>query len=131
MIKSNKNNKNRKGFTLVELIAVIAIIGILAATLVPSIAGFITKAKKTKVVEQARTFAMAVETVKAEAKMDGLDGTAMPSDFTGNEAFEEIIPNPVDDLKLIQLLDYDTAILITSKDSDFTVDDDGFFEAVK
>lgn len=40
-------NRKQHGFTLTELIVVIAIIGILAAVLVPSITGYIEKAKRS------------------------------------------------------------------------------------
>lgn len=38
-------NKKQRGFTLIELIVVIAIIAILLAVAIPSIAGFVSKAK--------------------------------------------------------------------------------------
>lgn len=57
-----KLNKKKKGFTLIELMAVIAIVAILAAVLVPTVSGYITRSKKTAYVTQVRTLINAVET---------------------------------------------------------------------
>ena len=62
-----KLNKKKKGFTLIELMAVIAIVAILAAVLVPTVSGYITRSKKTAVVTQVRTIVNAVESYNITA----------------------------------------------------------------
>lgn len=72
-----KLNKKKKGFTLIELMAVIAIVAILAAVLVPTVNGYITRAKKTAVVTQARTIVNAVESYNITATVKITDNSTL------------------------------------------------------
>lgn len=49
-----ERNNRKRGFTLVELIVVLVILAVLAALLVPSLTGYIGKAKKKTVITEAR-----------------------------------------------------------------------------
>jgi len=61
MLNIYKKNLTKKGFTLIELIVVIAIIGVLAGILVPSMMGYIRKAKRLSDVNSARIIAENIE----------------------------------------------------------------------
>ena len=50
-----------KGFTLIEMVTVIAIIGILAGVLVPSLTGYVLKARVAVAIADAKTIKTAVE----------------------------------------------------------------------
>lgn len=55
------NNKKRD-FTLVELIVVLVILAVLAALLIPSLTGYIDKAKKNQVIAETRMLTQAAQT---------------------------------------------------------------------
>lgn len=61
MSNNSETDKKLKGFTLVELIVVIAIIGILSAILVPSIMGYIEKARNTADISNSKQITNALQ----------------------------------------------------------------------
>ncbi|MGG7178830.1 prepilin-type N-terminal cleavage/methylation domain-containing protein [Clostridium paraputrificum] len=74
MIRNLKNRK-KKGFTLIEIIAVIAIIAILAAVLVPKVMGYMREAKKTGVIDEARSVVSAAKSIELRKGGVALAGT--------------------------------------------------------
>lgn len=65
--KAKKARENKKGFTLVELIVVLVILAILAAVLVPTLLGWIEKARNEKFLNNANAAYVAAQGLADEA----------------------------------------------------------------
>ena len=61
-----KLKKSKKGFTLVELLVVLVILAILAAAIIPSMMGFIDKAKEESAAAECRNVILAADVVMNE-----------------------------------------------------------------
>lgn len=70
-MKSARSTKKESGFTLVELIVVLVLLATLAALLVPSLTGYIDKARQNAVIAKARAVLVASQAVVTEAYADG------------------------------------------------------------
>lgn len=68
-----KKKKNTKGFTLVEIIVVLLIIGILLAITIPSIMGYVGKAKDAQLEAEARSGYVAAQTIVARKAASGVE----------------------------------------------------------
>ena len=94
MIAMQQKRRSKKGgFTLVELIVVLVILAILAALLIPTLTGYIDRAKEKNVIAETRQCVMAAQTLYDEAYANvKKNGTAA-------------IPTDAEILKLAELTD--------------------------
>ena len=77
---------NKKGFTIVELVIVIAVIAILAAVLIPTFSGVITKANQSAVTQTAAAlYKEAYALDLADGTLDGKEGTTAITSVAGKD----------------------------------------------
>lgn len=122
----------KRGFTLVELMAVVAIIAILAVVLVPTVSGYIKRAKKTDVISQTRIAVNAVKNSNALGTGDYyIEEDAeccIVKDLIDSVNDEELVP--VEDIDKLGNMSVKQAMAIV-KDQDalknIEVDDKGIF----
>ncbi len=92
--------KNNKGFTLVELIVVLVILAILAAILVPTLLGYIERARAEKDFSTAQTVRVAAQAVIDQAYGDGHAteaGNVAHTDITAITAMNGTMANTTKD----------------------------------
>ena len=135
MIALQQKRRSKKGgFTLVELIVVLVILAILAALLIPTLTGYIDRAKEKNVIAETRQCVMAAQTLYDEAyakvEKDGTAATPKDADIlalaelTGKGKLGTTDTDKVkfDGNKVSQLVYTHNGVTCTYKDSTYTCD---------
>lgn len=88
-IKTNKTH-SQDGFTLVEMIVSLAVLAILAAFLIPSLTGYIDKARQQSIIAETRSVVMAAQVVVSEDYGQNSD-IANSNTYLTDEVQQEIL----------------------------------------
>lgn len=76
--------KKNKGFTLLELIVVIALLAVLMLILVPTMSGFVERAKMQSLITNAETVYRATTAVKLQWEIEGKDPFSNQNEFNNS-----------------------------------------------
>lgn len=83
--------RDKKGFTLVEVIVVLVILAILAAIVIPSMVGWIDKAKQKSAVVEGRSMLLAAQTIASENYINDKEATVLtPEQVLAAEALADV-----------------------------------------
>lgn len=90
-----KKLKNKKGFTLIEIIVVLVIMGILLAIAVPSVLGYVNKAKESRYLSDARAAYLGAQSIAVTEKAKGTTDTGIVDQLTAAKINAEVATDVV------------------------------------
>lgn len=123
MKKLWEKKDSKKGFTLVELIVVLVILAILAAIMVPSLMGWIDKAREKEVILTARNAELAAQEIVMEYYAQTKTGATPAAAITYAETGTKI--------KDLAKLGTDMNVKIDTVGDDYTITKFRFYDSTK